>query len=128
MSNGAHRTAARSTLFQRAGRNDLASPNSPHSADMMAAMEDENEEAFKGLRDDIRRLRGVSDDLGKEIAHHNSILDALEVSLGSAKVGLTKTMRKLDEVTGTSGMGHIWLLLLFAFGVFFFIFLLLKFR
>lgn len=127
MSNGGHR-AARSTLFQRAGRSDQSSPNAPHSAEMMAAMESENEEALKALRDDVRALRGISSGINKEIAHHIKLLDTLQTSMESARTGLKKTMRKLDEVTGTSGMGHIWLLVLFAFGVFFFIYLLIKFR
>lgn len=125
MSNGAHR--ARSTLFQRAGASRQDGP-SAQSSEALAAMESENEEVIKALRQDVRALRGISGSINTEIGQHIKLLDALQTSMESVRSGLTRTMRRLDDVTGTSGMGHIWLLLLFAFGVFFFIFLLLKFR
>jgi hypothetical protein len=119
----------RSTLFQRAGtaRAD-ASASGAQSSEAVAAMERENDEVLKALRQDVRSLRGISGTINTEVGHHIKLLDSLQTTMDAARTGLKHTMRKLDDVTGSSGMGHIWLLLIFAFCVLFFVFLLLKFR
>jgi blocked-early-in-transport protein 1 len=88
--------------------------------------EAENDAILKALLADVRTLKGHAKGIDAEVKQHNEILDGLMKNMIAAKDGVSKTVRKLDTVTGSAAASHMWLLFLVAFVVFFFIYVMLR--
>ena len=123
-----HPTATKFAPSNAAGRRKPhvggAHPNNPH--DLPPVSEQENDAILAALMADIKGLKTSGAAISSELGRHNKILALLEGSFGQAKGSLSKVMSKVDEVSGMNASKHMWLLVLFAFGVFVFIYFLLK--
>ena len=104
----------------------LSNSHNPH--DMSQVSEQENDAILTALMADIRTLKTTGGAISSELSRHNKIISMLETSFTQARGSLGKVMSKVDEVSGMNASKHMWLLILFAFGVFVFIYLLLKFK
>jgi hypothetical protein len=123
-------SSARSSLFQRqrqAGA-EKGVPAQDDPCKLSHEMERENDELLGALIGDVRALKANSNKIGKEVNKHNSFLDTVQSAFGAAGSSLNRTTKKLASVSGASSASHIWALFIFAFFVFFFIYLTLRWR
>lgn len=80
-----------------------------------------------GLRGQLSRLKQVSSAIHEEQTLQNSIAASLEETLEKAKLGLGRTMRRLNRTYQHSNSNHLLYLLLFVVGVFFIMYWWMKF-
>jgi hypothetical protein len=92
------------------------------------ATEDENEAILKALLKDVRVIKKSVTDVNQEVKSHLTLLDSITKSAQVANDRVQNTVKKLQEVSGLKSAWHVWTLVLVAFFVFVYLFLLLKSR
>ena len=89
----------------------------------------DNDALLNALLQDVKSLKSSASDIGGELKEHSSLFDRVAVRLGRAKDSITRTTQRLVKGESMGGhVSHIWILLVFAFVVFFFIYMMLKFK
>ena len=93
------------------------------------ATDNENDALLAALLSDVRSLRGTATDIGGEIKEHSSLFDRVAQRMSRARDSIARTTKRLVQGESAGGhVSHIWLLVVFAFVVFVFIYMLLKFK
>lgn len=113
-----------SSLFRRSGGGSGVMMQS--DAVPVEETERENNAILSALLGDVRAMKKGITSVRDEVVEHKSIVNSLQDVLLHAKDGLKKTMTKLDSVSGTSSGSHIGVLLVVAFIVCIFIYILLR--
>ena len=89
----------------------------------------DNDALLSALLSDVQSLKGNATDIGGELKEHSSLFDRVAVRLGRARDSIMRTTNRLKTSESMGGhVSHIWILLVFAFVVFVFIYLMLKFK
>ena len=114
-----------SSLYQRPAAGGAAAR---HEEPSLSHQEAENNAILEALLRDTKTLHSAAKTVSKEVKSHNDILERLQDHAQRAKATLQRTLGRLSTVEGTHSVKHLWLLFAVAFGVFFFIYLLLKFK
>jgi hypothetical protein len=88
--------------------------------------EAENDAILAELLKDVRALKGSSMEVGGEVREHLTLADRLQDVLLHANDRVKKAIRGVEGISGVTASSHIWLVIAFAFVVFFFIYILIK--
>lgn len=89
----------------------------------------DNDALLSALLQDVQSLKGNAGDIGGELKEHSSLFDRISIRLGRARDSIARTTNKLTKSESMGGhVSHVWILLIFAFVVFVFIYLMLKFK
>ena len=121
----------RSSLFRRHTR-EPGSGRQPNQAAVGTKSEEEmlkeNNAIVAALMEDVRALKRASKAVQEEVKTHVRFLDRLQDITSNAKDQVKRVLGKVDEVSGFSSVGHMWLLFLVAFVVCIYLYFLLRHR
>jgi hypothetical protein len=103
--------------------------NRKHQPQQQNEDDHDNDALLNALLQDVQSLKGNANDIGGELKEHSTLFDRISVRLGRARDSIMRTTNKLTKSESMGGhVSHVWILLIFAFVVFVFIYLMLKFK
>ncbi|EYU17723.1 hypothetical protein ABFS82_04G173200 [Erythranthe guttata] len=85
------------------------------------------DEEVTGLRNQVRKLRNVAQEIETEAKFQNDFLNQLQMTVIKAQAGLKNNMRRLNRSIIREGSSHIMHVILFALLLFFVVYILSKF-
>ncbi|KAG8388553.1 hypothetical protein BUALT_Bualt02G0137400 [Buddleja alternifolia] len=85
------------------------------------------DEEVTGLRNQVRKLRDVAQEIETEAKFQNEFLNQLQMTLIKAQAGVKNNMRRLNKSIIREGSSHVMHVILFALLLFFVIYLWSKF-
>ncbi|KAL7153518.1 hypothetical protein ABFS83_04G174500 [Erythranthe nasuta] len=85
------------------------------------------DEEVTGLRNQVRKLRNVAQEIETEAKFQNDFLNQLQMTVIKAQAGLKNNMRRLNRSIIREGSSHIMHVILFAVLLFFVVYILSKF-
>ncbi|CAN6302003.1 unnamed protein product [Urochloa humidicola] len=80
-----------------------------------------------GLRGQVRKLRGVAQEIQSEAKYQNDFISQLQMTLTKAQAGVKNNMRRMNKSIIQNGSNHLVHVVLFAIGCFFLVYLVSKF-
>ncbi|XP_039831379.1 bet1-like protein At1g29060 isoform X1 [Panicum virgatum] len=80
-----------------------------------------------GLRGQVRKLRGVAQEIQSEAKYQNDFISQLQMTLTKAQAGVKNNMRRMNKSIIQNGSSHLVHVVLFALGCFFLVYLVSKF-
>jgi hypothetical protein len=89
----------------------------------------DNDALLAALLTEVKSLNSNAKEISGELKEHSTLFDRVSVRLGRARDSIAKTTQRLIKGESVGGhVSHVWILLVFAFVVFFFIYMMLKFK
>ncbi|KAJ3673721.1 hypothetical protein LUZ60_005713 [Juncus effusus] len=85
------------------------------------------DEQIYGLRGQIRKLKGVAQEIETEAKFQNDFISQLQSTLVKAQAGLKNNMRRMNKKIIQNGSNHLVHVVLFALFCFFVVYLIMKF-
>ncbi|KXG40009.1 bet1-like protein At1g29060 [Sorghum bicolor] len=80
-----------------------------------------------GLHGQVRKLRGVAQEIQTEAKYQNDFISQLQMTLAKAQAGVNNNMRRMNQSIIQNGSNHLVHVVLFALGCFFLVYLISKF-
>ncbi|KAF0911225.1 hypothetical protein E2562_007993 [Oryza meyeriana var. granulata] len=80
-----------------------------------------------GLRGQVRKLRGVAQEIQTEAKYQNDFISQLQMTLTKAQAGVKNNMRRINKKIIQNGSNHLVHVILFALACFFLVYLVSKF-
>uniref|UniRef100_A0ACD5WUY9 Uncharacterized protein n=1 Tax=Avena sativa TaxID=4498 RepID=A0ACD5WUY9_AVESA len=80
-----------------------------------------------GLRGQLSKLKGVAKEINSEAKFQNDFISQLQMTLTQAQAGVKNNMRRINKKIMQNGSNHLVLVVLFALGCFFLVYLVSKF-
>ncbi|XP_068431899.1 BET1 homolog [Clinocottus analis] len=112
--------------MRRAGLGDGSPGN--YVASGYSAHEEENEHLQEGLRAKVSALKHLSIDIGAEVKHQNTLLDAMDTDFDSTGGLLGATIGRVKQLSRGSQTKLLCYMLLFCLFVFFILYWFIKLR
>uniref|UniRef100_A0ACD5TV48 Uncharacterized protein n=1 Tax=Avena sativa TaxID=4498 RepID=A0ACD5TV48_AVESA len=79
------------------------------------------------LRGQLSKLKGVAKEINSEAKSQNDFITQLQMTLTEAQAGVKNNMRRINKKIIQNGSNHLVLVVLFALGCFFLVYLVSKF-
>ncbi|KAK6139539.1 hypothetical protein DH2020_026719 [Rehmannia glutinosa] len=98
-----------------------------NSDEVQVRIDPDFDEEVTGLRNQVRRLRNVAQEIETEAKFQNDFLNQLQMTLIKAQAGVKNNMRRLNKSIIREGSSHVMHVVLFALLLFFVIYLWSKF-
>ncbi|KAL3835230.1 hypothetical protein ACJIZ3_009966 [Penstemon smallii] len=90
-------------------------------------IEPDFDEEVTGLRNHVRRLRNVAQEIESEAKFQNDFLNQLQMTVIKAQAGVKNNMRRLSKSIVWEGSNHVMHVVLFVLLLFFVVYFLSKF-
>mmetsp|Transcript_11986 Transcript_11986/g.21260 ORF Transcript_11986/g.21260 Transcript_11986/m.21260 type:complete len:126 (+) Transcript_11986:331-708(+) len=102
----------------------------PGAADQVQIQMDrfDYDKEVDGLREGVGRLKGMANAIHEESKVQGEIINTLEDTMERAKMGLQRATKRLNVAYRQASSCHLLWLVLFAFALFFTVYLMAKFR
>ncbi|KAL3633093.1 hypothetical protein CASFOL_026077 [Castilleja foliolosa] len=90
-----------------------------NSDEVQVRIEPDFDDEVTGLRNQVRRLRDVAQEIETEAKYQNDFLNQLQMTLIKAQAGVKNNMRRLNKSIIWEGSSHVMHVVLFALLLFF---------
>ncbi|KAM0925125.1 hypothetical protein ACQ4PT_004408 [Festuca glaucescens] len=88
---------------------------------------DDLDDHIFGLRGKLSKLKGVAKEINSEAKSQNDFISQLQMTLTEAQAGVKNNMGRINKKIIQNGSNHLVLVVLFALGCFFLVYLVSKF-
>ena len=102
--------------------------NNDFSDQTQRLYEEQNDREIDSLGSKISSLKHIAIDIGREVQHHNSILEGMDSQMGSVGNLMGGALTKLNDMMKAGGSKHMCYLIMLIVGMFMFLYLLLSWR